>query len=1004
MRLIQLKPTRSDICSQSIKVSIEFWNSIFKSDNNNYHFVSLYPPDRFHSSPPLILKLEYDNRSLILPPFECPTWVYDHFNFNLNYLNPIQLEFNPIQLISLQSVILQANNSESFQFAQSNPNQLRHQLSNLIILRSNFYYHHQQLYSFQIILTNPVNQGTFDLHSTLLTLLAPHSQTQTQSQIQLEIEPDFLAQSTLTTTLHHSLLRPFPHPTILDPIHAIVRTPSLTSLGVCTSDWVFLAPSASDPPIRVLCLSNTDDPSLPLDGLWLSPLLLHAHPHPSFVLTPANPPLFPIIRSLTLARLPSPHPALKQLQPVFLTALARHFRQKSRILKLGDLVPVPIDPRLARFVEPSESPEDLELQLGPPQTVIYFKVTQLEVLPEENANLGARLDPATTKLIQTGLAPSTLVPDLSHALGLPGLPPSAPTKLEQTLSDIFAATLARPKLPRTILLNGPRGVGKATAVARATAAAGFQLCEISAFSLLADSEPRTAAAIESTLERAHAAAPVVLLIRHVEALGRRSQTVEDGGREPATVRVFANALKSLSEQVVMVVGTTTDREKLSPALESLFKRSLELLAPTSEARDTILNNLFARDNLGPGVAQLLHSGTASLVAKDLVAIATYSRAAAVRRTLSSRTTVSDIAGAGGVVLCTQDVSHALARARTAYTASLGAPTIPDVRWEDIGGLSSVREAVLETLTLPLSRPELFATGLRRRSGILLFGPPGTGKTLVAKAVATSVGLNFISVKGPELLDMYIGESESKVRGVFERARSSKPCVIFFDELDSLAPRRGNQSDSGGVMDRIVSQLLAELDSIGEQVYVLGATNRPDLLEPALLRPGRFEKLVYLGGLPNGKARVEVVKALTRKMKLALDVDLAEVVDSLAKGVVVTGADLYSVCAEGMTRAMTKLATRAEEKAIEAGTSVGVWLEKHRDELELVIGQEELLGAAKDWVGSVSEAEMEHYRAAQIKFTREGCLLGSADVNSSSLIPIVNGLKGKGKGKAIYEDE
>jgi len=149
---------------------------------------------------------------------------------------------------------------------------------------------------------------------------------------------------------------------------------------------------------------------------------------------------------------------------------------------------------------------------------------------------------------------------------------------------------------------------------------------------------------------------------------------------------------------------------------------------------------------------------------------------------------------------------------------------------------------LDTIDLPLKHPELFSSGLRKRSGILLYGPPGTGKTLVAKAIATTFSLNFLSVKGPELLNMYIGESEANVRRIFAKAREAQPCVIFFDELDSVAPKRGVSGDSGGVMDRIVSQLLAEIDGMNSQesgnVFVVGATNRPDLLDSALLRPGR----------------------------------------------------------------------------------------------------------------------------------------------------------------------
>lgn len=203
----------------------------------------------------------------------------------------------------------------------------------------------------------------------------------------------------------------------------------------------------------------------------------------------------------------------------------------------------------------------------------------------------------------------------------------------------------------------------------------------------------------------------------------------------------------------------------------------------------------------------------------------------------------DTLSIAGIALTGADFDVALSKARANYSESIGAPKIPNVTWDDVGGLASVKSDILDTIQLPLEHPELFSDGLKKRSGILLYGPPGTGKTLLAKAVATSCSLNFFSVKGPELLNMYIGESEANVRRVFQRARDAKPCVIFFDELDSVAPKRGNQGDSGGVMDRIVSQLLAELDGMagskeGTDVFVIGATNRPDLLDPALLRPGR----------------------------------------------------------------------------------------------------------------------------------------------------------------------
>jgi ribosome biogenesis ATPase len=230
----------------------------------------------------------------------------------------------------------------------------------------------------------------------------------------------------------------------------------------------------------------------------------------------------------------------------------------------------------------------------------------------------------------------------------------------------------------------------------------------------------------------------------------------------------------------------------------------------------------------------------------------------------------------------------------------GFATVPDVSWDNVGALESTREELTLSVLEPISHPEKFqALGLPLPAGVLLYGPPGCGKTLLAKAIAHESGANFISVKGPELLDKYVGESERAVRVVFERARSSSPCIVFFDELDSLCPKRGSDSSSGGggVSERVVNQLLTEMDGLDSRrsVFVIAATNRPELIDPAMLRPGRLDKLLYVP-LPSAEDRHAILLALSTKVKLSSDVDLKVIAHSpRAEGY--SGADCAALLRE-----------------------------------------------------------------------------------------------------------
>jgi len=221
--------------------------------------------------------------------------------------------------------------------------------------------------------------------------------------------------------------------------------------------------------------------------------------------------------------------------------------------------------------------------------------------------------------------------------------------------------------------------------------------------------------------------------------------------------------------------------------------------------------------------------------------------------------------------------------------------VPNVSWDDIGGLEETKKQLQEMILYPLEHPDMFLKfGMSPSKGVLFYGPPGCGKTLLAKAIATECSSNFISIKGPELLTMWFGESESNVREVFDKARQSAPCVLFFDELDSIGVSRGRGSGGGSeASDRVINQLLTEMDGIGvkKNVFIVGATNRPDILDDALLRPGRLDQLVYIP-LPDEKSRLSIVKAILRKSPIDKNIPM-EFLAEKTKGF--SGADLKELC-------------------------------------------------------------------------------------------------------------
>ncbi|CAB1422511.1 unnamed protein product [Pleuronectes platessa] len=494
------------------------------------------------------------------------------------------------------------------------------------------------------------------------------------------------------------------------------------------------------------------------------------------------------------------------------------------------------------------------------------------------------------------------------------------------------------------------GSGKVTVVSAASRRLNLHLLKVDCVSVCADTPAAAEVKLTSLFQRAAALQPCVLLLRNLQLLLRPR------GEEDARVQAALHHLLSSAPISVVVVATVCRPRDLSAGVVTAFVHQVSLESPSEEQRRSMLLSLSRDLHLGRDVSlERLSKLTAGFVLGDLrVLLAEAGRAACRRLSHTCGGRREEDLCSSGVTVLNQDFTCALETLQDAQSKAIGAPKIPNVRWEDVGGLQQVKKEILDTIQLPLQRPELLALGLSR-TGVLLYGPPGTGKTLLAKAVATECSMTFLSVKGPELINMYVGQSEENIREVFSRARSAAPCVVFFDELDSLAPSRGRSGDSGGVMDRVVSQLLAELDALPSTagVFVIGATNRPDLLDQSLQRPGRFDKLVYVGINEDRVSQLQVLQAILRKFQLDPAVNLEEVVESCPAHM--TGADLYALCSDAMTGAIKRKIALIDE---------GV----DSEDSPVVLSADDFSASLENFKPSVSEQELLRYANIQQKLS------------------------------------
>jgi len=479
--------------------------------------------------------------------------------------------------------------------------------------------------------------------------------------------------------------------------------------------------------------------------------------------------------------------------------------------------------------------------------------------------------------------------------------------------------------PKGILLYGPPGTGK-TLLAKAVAnESDAYFIAINGPEIMSKFYGESEQRLREIFEEAKKNAPAIIFIDEIDAIAPKRDEVigEVERRVVAQLLALMDGLEARGQ--VIVIGATNRPNALDPALRrpGRFDREIEVPMPDKQGRLEILQIHTRHMPLAEDVnLEELAEMTKGYTGADLAALAREAAMHALRRYLPEIDIEQE--------RIPTEVLEKMVVTKTDFLAAFKEITpsglreieveVPEVHWDDIGGLENVKQELREVVEWPLKYPNTFKRlGIEPPRGILLFGPPGTGKTLLAKAVATESGANFIAIRGPELLSKWVGESEKAVREVFRRARQYAPAVVFFDEIEAIASLRGSDVETD-VTERVVSQLLTEIDGITglENVVVIAATNRPDLVDPALLRPGRLEKLIYVPP-PDEKGRLDILKIHTRHVPLAEDVDLREIA-KMTNGY--TGADLAALVREATLAALREdlKATRVRFKHFEQALS------------------------------------------------------------------------------------
>ena len=456
------------------------------------------------------------------------------------------------------------------------------------------------------------------------------------------------------------------------------------------------------------------------------------------------------------------------------------------------------------------------------------------------------------------------------------------------------------KPPKGILLYGPPGSGKtliARAVANETGAFFFLINGPEIMSKLAGESESN---LRKAFEEAEKNAPAIIFIDEIDSIAPKREKTQ-GEVERRIVSQLLTLMDGMKSRAhVIVMGATNRPNSVDAALRRFgrFDREIDIGVPDETGRLEVLRIHTKNMKLDDEVdLEKVSKETHGYVGADLAALCTEAALQCIREKMDVIDLEDDTIDAEILDSMAVTNEHFITALSVSNPSALRETVVevPNVSLEDIGGLESVKQELQETVQYPVEHPEKFEKfGMAPSKGVLFYGPPGCGKTLLAKAIANECQANFISVKGPELLTMWFGESEANVREIFDKARQSAPCVLFFDELDSIANQRGSSSgDAGGAADRVLNQILTEMDGMGSKktVFIIGATNRPDIIDSALMRPGRLDQLIYIP-LPDEKSRLSIFKANLRKSPLARDVDV-DTLASFTNGF--SGADITEIC-------------------------------------------------------------------------------------------------------------